>query len=91
MVELVVQGRIGRHWATVDLRPRGFCMRRDAGGCIDEGEDTVTREETRSGAQTFDCFLQQQEDGTLVVDQHARRVVLIENDVRHSHVLLQRH
>lgn len=43
-----------------------------------------------SGAQTFDCFFEQQGDGTLVVDQHARRAVLIKNDVRHSHVLLQR-
>lgn len=44
VVELVVQGGIGRHGATVDLRPRGFCMRRGAGGCIDAGEDTATRE-----------------------------------------------
>lgn len=43
------------------------------------------------GAQTFDRLLQQQGDGTLVVDQHARRSVLIQDDVRHSHVLLQRH
>lgn len=37
VVELVVQGGIGRHRATVDLRPRGFCKRRDAVRCGDDG------------------------------------------------------
>lgn len=39
---------------------------------------------------TFDCLLQQQRNGTLVVDEHARRRILVQEDVGDSEVLLMR-
>lgn len=92
----MVQGAISRQRKTVHLSPRSFCQRKEETLriLIRINLNPVPKGDQRKGTLpsflTFDIFLEQQWDGTLIVDQHPRTGVLIQSDVRDPEVLLIR-
>lgn len=87
MVELVVKGAVGRQRTAEGVGPWGFFRRH--GETLGKDRKSAERRSARA-SPTFKSFPQQQRNRTLVADQHARRRVHRQNDVRHPEVLLKR-